>query len=309
MFKDYLKLHIIILVLAFTGLLGDLIKVPAYDLVWYRTLFGSIGLLIWILFVNKKQQESSSILDKEITQKHILRINQKDVLIYLGIGTVIGLHWFCFFHSIDVSNISVGVGCLSSTALFTSFLDPIFFKRKLNALELVVSIIIIIGLYTIFQFETKYTEGILYASASAFFAALFTVLNKKYTSQSDNRNVVITFYEILGAWLCMGIVLTLVGRYGVWTFQMEEGDLFWLLILGIVCTSYTFVANIELLKRLSAFVMVLSFNLEPIYGMLIGAFRGEEMTNGFYLGASIILIAVFSYPLVSRRLKSLKRLG
>lgn len=291
--SDYIKLHIIILILAFTGLLGDLITVHAFDLVWYRTLIGSVGLMIWGMFLSKKKTGS---------YKNFFLLKKKNIALYFLIGLFIGLHWICFFHSIDVSNISVGVGCLSSAALFTTVLEAIFFRRRIQLLDVFTALLIMGGLYTIFQFETKYVSGILFALGAAFFASLFTVLNKKYVSENGDSSFSVTFYEIVGAWICCNLILIGQGDYEVWEFSLSQNDWISLIILGLVCTSYTFVASIEILQRLSAFVVVLAFNLEPIYGMILGAFRGEEMTGGFYIGALVILGAVFLYPIVKKKL-------
>lgn len=291
--SDYIKLHVIILILAFTGLLGDIITIHAFDLVWFRTLIGSLGLMVWGMLLARKRQGKAI---------EFFKTTKKNLGLYLLIGLFIGLHWICFFHSIDVSNISVGVGCLSSAALFTTVLEAIFFRRKIQLLDVLTSLLIIGGLYTIFQFETKYVEGILYALGAAFFASLFTVLNKKYVSENGESSFSVTFYEIVGAWICCNLILIGEGDFSVWSFELSQTDFLSLLVLGLVCTSYTFVASIEILQRLSAFVVVLAFNLEPIYGMFLGAFQGEEMTTGFYAGALIILGAVFLYPIVKKRL-------
>lgn len=290
--SDYIKLHIIILILAFTGLLGDIITIHALDLVWYRTLIGSLGLMVWGMILSKKKKGS---------YLQFFQLNGKNIMLYLMIGMFIGLHWFCFFHSIHLSNISVGVGCLSSAALFTTVLESIFFRRKIQLLDVFTSLLIIAGLYIIFQFETKYVWGIVYALGAAFFASLFTVLNKKYVSNNGDSSFSVTFYEIVGAWIVCNILLIGEGDFSVWEFSLSQNDWISLLILGLVCTSYTFVVNIEILQRLSAFVVVLAFNLEPIYGMVLGAFQGEKMTIGFYIGACVILSAVFLYPIAKRK--------
>lgn len=284
MTKHLIRLHILILILAFTGLLGDLIVVDAYQLVWYRTLVGSAGLIAWLLVFNKP-----------------IKLKLRNTLIYLAIGVSIGLHWICFFHSIDISTISVGVGCLASATLFTSFIEPFLFKKKIHLHEIIIGVMVIIGLYIIFQFEVKYTLGIIYATLSAFFGALFTVLNKKYIDEDDNK-ISITFYEILGAFLTLAIIQVFRGEYEMYSFSLSQNDFICLLILAVVCTSWAFMEQVKLISHLSAFIIVLSFNLEPIYGILIGAAMGEDMTGGFYLGAGIIVLSIFIYPIIHRKL-------
>ena len=287
--KELLRLHFLIAVLAFTGLLGDIIVVDAFQLVWFRTLFASIGLFaILILF------------------KRRIKLATKNILIYLGIGITIGLHWICFFHSIDISTISLGVGCLASASIFTSILEPLHFGRRVLLSEVVISLMVIVGLYIIFQFEFRYSLGILFATTSAFLGAWFTVLNKKYIKKEDDM-LSITFYEILGAFLTVAIIQWVRGEHQMFAFELSTNDWICILILALICTCWAFWEQVYLVKYLSAFVIVLSFNLEPVYGMLIGALMGEEMTSGFYLGAGLILFSIAIYPIVKNKHFGIKK--
>ena len=170
----YLKLHLIVLIYGFTAILGKLISLPAFELVWYRMLIAILTFYVYLKF-----------------KKENLSVSRKDLLRFFGVGTIIAIHWVTFYGAIKLANVSVALGCFATTALFTSFLEPFFYRNRINYIEVLIGLIIIAGLYLIFRFETRYSLGIAVALLSAFLAGLFTVLNKKLVA--NHRAVKISF--------------------------------------------------------------------------------------------------------------------
>jgi drug/metabolite transporter (DMT)-like permease len=276
----YVHLHFIVILLGFTAILGALISIDAVSLVWYRMFFAFIGLAIYFKI-----------------RKIGFRINYKAQIHLYLIGVIVALHWITFFHAIKVSNVSVTLGVFASTTLFTSFLEPILQKRRLFWLEIIIGLVIIAGIYLIFQYEFQYVEGILFSLLSAFFNGLFVVLNRNISRRWNPA--VISFYEMIGGFLAITIYLLVISRLNFQLISINKSDLFLILILSFVCTSYAFTAIVEIMKVLSAYTVVLAINLEPVYGIILALlFFGatEQMSVGFYAGTMIIIIAVFSYP-------------
>lgn len=284
-YRNYFELHFIVILLGFTAILGKLISLPAPVLVWYRTLIAFSVLMIWFLFSGTK---------------FILPFRQ--TIKILGIGLIVGLHWIFFFHAIKVSNVSVTLGCLAAGTLFTSLLEPFILKRKIFWLEVILGIVIIAGLYMIFQFETRYTAGILFSVLAFFLSSLFTVLNKKITLQY-NQNV-IGFYEMVGGFSGVTIYLLCTGNLHTKDLTISWSDLIYLILLGAICSSYAFPAIVRIMKKLSAYIVVLSINLEPVYGIVAAYFifgTSEYMTGGFYAGTIILVLTVFLYPILMKK--------
>ncbi len=280
-----LKLHLIVFILGFTAILGKLISLPAVNLVCYRTLIAFI-----CLFVILKLRKTS------------LRIPFTSLLMISSIGVIVALHWISFFYAIKVSNISVTLGCLSTSTLFTSIIEPLTQKRRIMWYEVMLGLIIIAGLYIIFQFETKYTEGIIFSVVAALLASTFSVLNKNISRRYDSN--VITFYEMLSGFLVITVYLFFTEGYSDAFMSLTPSDSLWLFILGFICTAWAFSATVELMKKISAYIIVLTINLEPVYGIIMAFFifgESERMTLGFYIGTLIILLSVFTYPLLSRK--------
>ena len=285
--KNHLHLHVVVVLLGFTAILGALITLPAIELVWYRMLMAFVGL--WIYFLIKGIP---------------FRLSLRQILPLLGIGVVVALHWITFFHAIKISNVSVTLGVFASTTLFTSFLEPISQRRRIFWLEVVIGLVIICGIYLIFQYEFHYIEGILYSLLSALLNGLFVVLNRNISLRHFPS--VISFYEMIGGFLFISLYLGFAGVFDGTFFRLSAADTFYLVLLGFLCTAYAFTAIVNVMKVLSAYTVVLALNLEPVYGIIMALFffpEAERMSGGFYLGTLIILISVFSYPLLKRRFR------
>ena len=293
-FKDYLHLHFIVFIWGFTAILGKLISLPSFTLVFWRTLISYVSLGIIFIIIKKP-----------------LITNKQNAVKFILVGSLIGLHWVTFFASAKISNISICLAGISTSSLWTSLLEPLFTKKKFKIFDFIMSLIIICGLYLIFLFEFDKKLGLLVSLFSAFILAIFNLINKNISENNDANTV--TFYELLGANLITLLALIAINLFSLETSQIIPTfqDLFWLSFLALVCTVYPFVASLHLLKKFSAFTMSLTVNLEPVYGIILAyLFFGdsEHMSSGFYIGAFIIFFTVMSYPFMERRATNRKSL-
>ncbi|MFB6342831.1 DMT family transporter [Saccharicrinis sp. FJH62] len=282
---DVLHLHFIVVILGFTGVIGKLISLPAIEMVWYRMLFAFIGLFIWLKFTGK-----------------LVVPDRKNLVKYLATGFIVAFHWVAFFGSIKSSTVSVALACFASTALFTSLLEPLFNKSKISFLEFFLGLIIIGAIVIIFKFESEYTLGIISGLASAVLGALFMVLNKRF--QKEYKPVTITLFEMAGGFIALSVFLPVYAAFTPVTLALNLSDLFWLLILSLLCTAYAFMASIHVMRSLSAFQVVLTINMEPVYGIFLAFLifgESELMTPGFYFGTVLLVLAVFTYSLLKRK--------
>lgn len=212
---------------------------------------------------------------------------------FLFSGLVIAMHWLTFFQAIKVSNISVTLACLSTGALFAAILEPVFYGKKIVLYEVFFGLLVVFGLGIIFKVEGNYVEGILLALTSAFLSATFSVINGKFAKYNDAA--VITFYELLGGLGFLSVYLLFSGGFNQEFFQISMNDLLWLFVLGSICTAYAFLASVKVMKYLTPYTVMLTINLEPIYGIILGILvfsESEKMSPEFYIGASIILVTV-----------------
>lgn len=272
-FKNYLLLHFIVFIWGFTAILGALITIDAVPLVFFR-----MGLAVVFITVYFFIQKISFYVDRQ------------GLLKFLITGIIIALHWIFFFKAIKVSNVSVALVTMSTGAFFTSLIEPVFFKRKIKILEILLGLIVIAGLYIIFNFESQYKLGIIYALISSFLGSLFAVLNglfiKRYNANS------ISLYQLLFGTLFVTIYLFLNNSFSVSFFSLQKLDWIYLFVLSSICTAYAFIASVQVMKYLSPYTVMLTINLEPVYAIILALFifgDKEKMNPEFYLGACIVL--------------------
>lgn len=285
--KSYLHLHLIVFIWGFTAVLGALISLDALPLVWFRMLFAVGFVCIYIYF-----------------KKLSLKISTKTFLQFIFAGLLIALHWFTFFHAIKISNISITLACLSTGAFFTSLLEPILYGKKIVWYEVFFGLLVVFGLYIIFKVEGNYFWGMLTALSSAFLSALFAVINSKFVKEHDA--VVISFYELSGGVVFFTFLLLFAHSFSPDFFILSSKDFMYLMILSSVCTAYAFIASTSIMKFLSPYTVMLTINLEPIYGIILAVLvfkEKERMSFEFYIGACIILLTVILNGIIKSRKK------
>lgn len=228
----------------------------------------------------------------------------KKIALFILVGILVGAHWATFFQAIKVSNVSVTLTTLASTSFFVAFLEPLFFKRKIIWYEVFFGLLVVLGLYLIFSFETQYQLGIILALFSALTAAIFSVINGRLVIKSSAGQI--TMYEMLGGVLGISIYTFFFETIEIGAFSPTDLDVFYLLILGIICTAVAFVVSVQVMKYLSPFTVSISINMEPIYAIILALIffgESEKMTTGFYFGAALILSTVIGNGLLKSDFK------
>ena len=271
------SIHLMVVILGFTGIFGKLISLDTLDLVWYRMLIAFISLAIFLFMKNK-----------------LFAISKKNFLGVLGVGGLVAIHWLCFFESIKVSSVSVAVVCLSTSSLFSALIEPIFFKRKLLAYEVIMAIIVAAALAFIMGMETQYLWGYIYGILAAFLGTLFTLFNAIYIKKTSAAQI--TMIEMLAGVLIITCILLFQKDYTVFTSLISTTDLLYLVILGVLCTAMVFVWMTEIMRYITPYSLIMAINLEPIYSIILALIifgDNELMSPTFYIGSSIIIGVVF----------------
>ena len=223
-------------------------------------------------------------------------------------GVIIAVHWVTFFEAIKQSNVSVALVCFSSSTLFTSIIEPLYFKRKIKAYELIFGVVIILGLYFIFSFEFKYIIGMILSVVSAALASWFTVLNGMLIKRTNAK--LISFYELFGAFTIVSIYLLVTNGMDISQFTIPTADIKWLVILGTLCTAFAFIVSVEVMKKISPYTVTMSVNLEPIYSIILALLiwpESETMSYGFYLGTIIVIATIFLNALFKNKASKEKK--
>ncbi|GAA0886748.1 MAG TPA: EamA family transporter [Sphingobacterium sp.] len=287
--KSYLVLHTAVLLAGFTGVFGKLITLNQIPLVWFRVLLSTI-ILFLVLKLFKIERLKST----------------KDAFKIAKVGVLITIHWIFFYGSIKFSNISIGVVCYCLTSFFTAVLEPIINKKRFSAAQLMLSMLTLIGISLIFHFDSSYQLGIILGVISTIFAALYTIYNERLVKQYDSK--LLNFYQMLSGTIVLGFGLPIFYYlFPTERFIPSFSDGVYLILLALFCTVGLYVLFAESLKKLSAFTVNLSFNLEPIYSIIIAFLffnEGKQVNASFYVGLALVLVSVLLQTMRSIRKKA-----
>lgn len=275
--KHYLHLHFLVIIAGFTAILGELITIGALELVWYRMAMAGILMFLYIKII-----------------KLNIKISKRTLVQFSIAGIIIALHWITFFEAINQSNVSIALAMFSSGAFFASFIEPFFFKRRVLGYEIVFGILVILGVVLITSSEMGYINGIVLGLFSALFSTLFAVINGRFIVEYNAT--VISFYEFISGVLFLTVFILLTGKsFNAEFFTLSNSDWVYLFILASVCTAYAFIGSVDVMRYISPFTVILSYNLEPLYGIAIALFlfpETEQMSPQFYIGAILVLFTV-----------------
>ena len=275
--RAFLQLHIAVFLAGFTGILGRLISLNEGMIVWYRLLI--TALTMWILYSLSRKIE---------------RVPLKDILKISGVGVIAALHWVTFYGSIKYSNVSVALVCFATIGFFTALFEPLILRKKLNVTEMLLGLVTLAGIYIIFHFDTQYKTGIIIGLVSALLASLFPIYNRELLKRVNVETLL--SWQQTGGFIFLSILLPFyLARFPTPSFLPGLEDFLWLLFLAWVCSVLAFRFSANALKKLSAFTVNLTFNLEPVYGILL-AFavfnENEFLSRWFYLGFGLIAFAL-----------------
>ena len=277
-FRHHIHLHFLVFIAGFTAILGKLITNSPVSIVWHRMFIALIVIFLFVALTKKK-----------------LKTSYQNIFKYAVLGFIISFHWLTFFMSIDYSNVTIALSMMSTTAFFTSFIEPIFFRRKIIVHELLLSILVIISIFLILNSELNYSVGIILGIFSAFFASIFSVLNGLLIK--NEKAYKISFYEFLFGVVFISVFLIITGRLDdLFIESFFSLNYLYIFILGVVCTAYAFIAAVYLLNYITPYSAVLTYNLEPVYGIFLALIifgESEQMSFNFYIGLLLILFSVF----------------
>lgn len=279
------RLHLIVFLWGFTAILGKLIHANAEILVFYRMLFAAICLFVYI----------------RIFKKDSIKVSKKVFFQLAAIGFSMALHWYCFFHSIKISNVSIALSCLSLSTLFASIMEPLIFKRKIDISEVIMGVVIVACILLIFKTEFQYKEGIFYGILCAVFGTIFSVFNGKMFGKTSSGNII--FYEIFSGWFIIMVIYLFTGQF----FHLNEisyRDIALICLLASVFTAFPMLESVNLMKYISPFTLILTVNLEPVYGIILAFFifgESEHMSPVFYVASGVMILAIIANGLIKAK--------
>jgi drug/metabolite transporter (DMT)-like permease len=263
----------------FTGILGKLIHLDALLIVWHRLWIAALALAVYMYFTKK-----------------MIFPKGKTLFWTIVVGLVVALHWLTFYTAIQMSTASLGILCLSTTTLHVTWLEPLIMRKRFSKIEFAMGLLVIGGIYFVaYDFKGEELTALGFGLVSALCAGIFSVANGKLAQQTQTPGLSLT--ELTTGFVALSLFFISQGKLNLELFQMTVSDFYWLLFLGVLCTSFAFLATVNIVKQLGAFSVSLSINLEPIYTIILAIILLKEhklLQTSFYWGAAMILMVVLA---------------
>lgn len=293
-YGTFILMHFIILIWGFTGILGKLIHLPPVEIVWFRVIIAAIGIAVALPYLKVSFKLQS----------------KKDLWKLIVVGIFVSLHWVTFYKSIELSTASFGILCLSTTTLHVTWLEPLLMGRKFSPIEFILGLVVIGGIFFVTEDLKSSLPALIYGLVSALFAALFAVGNAKLVETIPSPQI--SLYEMIVGGVFLTFILLYQGGLNASLFDLRWEDYFWLLFLGIICTSFAFIAIINVVKKLGAFTVSLSINMEPIYTILLAIpilHEHDQLGTRFYFGSLLIIGVVVLNAIIKAKRRKKARLA
>lgn len=287
---SYLRLHVSILLAGATGLFGKFISISELPLVFYRVVFSAMFLALVMGLGHR-----------------LHRLLGRQLAAILGCGVLLSVHWVCYYGSIKLANVSIGAICFALVGFFTALVEPLVNHHKPSWRELMLSLITVAGVMLIFGFDTRYRAGIAVGCLSSLLYSFYSVLSKKVQAVTGRASSTMLFYELVGGGVVLAVALFIFSQCRPEADVIPSAHDFWaLLIFAAVFTIAPFLLQLQALRSISAFTVSLSYNLEPIYTILLAMLifgESRELSGAFWIGVSLILISVLIQTLLAIKAK------
>ena len=287
---SYLRLHVSILLAGATGLFGKFISISELPLVFYRVVFSAMFLALVMGLGHR-----------------LHRLPGRQLAAILGCGVLLSVHWVCYYGSIKLANVSIGAICFALVGFFTALVEPLVNHHKPSWRELMLSLITVAGVMLIFGFDTRYRVGIAVGCLSSLLYSFYSVLSKKVQAVTGRASSTMLFYELVGGGVVLAVALFIFSQCRPEADVIPSAHDFWaLLIFAAVFTIAPFLLQLQALRSISAFTVSLSYNLEPIYTILLAMLifgESRELSGAFWIGISLILISVLIQTLLAIKAK------
>ena len=262
-----------------TGLFGKFLTIAPLLIVQGRSIFAFGTLLIALVFMRKK------LFFKDYREWIWLMVS----------GSILGIHWIAFFEAIQVSTVAIGLLSFASYPLFTTLLEPLFFKEVLRRQNVVAALIVICGLAIMASSSEEpnaiisgsVIQGLLWGLLAGFGFSVLTLLNRGYVR--NHSPLLLTCWQNGFA----ALVLLPWSLSESWMISGKDWGL--LFILGVICTVGGHTLLINGLRHVKAQIAsLLIAGLEPVGAIVFALFLlGEIPSLQTLLGGLLIVGTTF----------------
>lgn len=272
--QSLIEIHAAVVLFGLAGLFGKWLVISPLIIVLGRVFFASLALFLFFRFSKQNMQISPA----------------KNYFIFILLGFILAVHWVVFFQSIQISTVAVGLLSYSSFPVFTAFIEPLFFKEKVEISTIFYAFLCVMGIFLIiprFDLDNSIYQGVLWGLSAGFTFSILTVLNRKLSQKYSS--LLITFYQDFWA------TLFLLPFFFIVKPHLSIREIFLLVMLGIFCTALSHSLFIKGMRHIKAQTAAIISSLEPVYGIIMALFfLGEIPGLRTVFGGIVILGATFA---------------
>ena len=270
--KNILELNIAVMLISTSGVFGRSISLAPGLTIWWRCFLAAIilGIYCW-------------------NRKYSFKIeNRKNFFNLILSGGFLGAHWVTYFYSLQLSSVAIGMLSLFTYPVITSLLEPLFFKIKLNKIQLLLGLVVLVGIYFLtpeMNISNNYTKGVIWGVISAVFYSLRNILTKKNLHHFNGTKVM--FYQLV-------IILVLLWPvFFKLDFTPNASDWVKLIGLALITTAIGHSLFVGVFKKFTIGTVSIMSSIGPIYGILFGLlFLNEIPAVKTIIGGILILTTV-----------------
>lgn len=254
------------------------IHLPSLEAAFYRAVIATLVLsLVFIMIKNKNLQSI-----------------RKNLPILVLSGIAIGFNWIMLFQAYRYTTISNATLTYYLAPVLIVLISPIVLKEKMSVTKIISVFGGMAGLFLILSQQannanTMYNHslGIIYGLIAAVFYAGIVLLNKR---MKDIAGFPMTFVQLATAAL---VLLPVVATRN--NFQMAQGDIKYVLILGVVHTGLAYLLYFSGLKDMKAQNAALLSYLDPISAVLFSTLLLNEPMGVWQAVGGVLILgsAVF----------------
>ncbi|NMH87226.1 DMT family transporter [Flavivirga algicola] len=279
--KNLLELSFATLLISSAAVIGKHIDMPAAVIIWWRS---ALALIIIYIFCR-------------IKKINLKLYTNRDKRTFFFSAIFLGIHWITYFHSVKVSNVSIGMLSMFTFPAITTILEPILTKTKFNKVHLLLALLVLIGIYVLapeFNIQNSDFEGIVWGIISALFFSLRNIILKRGSLKYDGTMVMM--YQLLVITIVFSPILYFMDTSNI------NAEYPYIILLALLATAIGHTLFIKSLQRFSASTASIILSTQPIYGIILAyIFLNEIPAFNTYIGGTLILSTVIIESIRSRK--------
>src|SRR3989338_1168573 len=280
------EIHTAVVFMGMVALFAKLIPLPAMVIVLGRVVFASLGLLVFIALPGRLRS---------------LRLHRARSYFLLGLlGVLLAAHWSSFFYSVQISTVAIASIAFSTFPIFVVFIEPLFFRERLMTRDVLLACITFAGIALVipdYDIGGSSMQGLLWGLVSGVTFAVLSLLNRAYVKNISSLTIAF-FQNMVAAFVLLPMLVIQPSHF-------TSSDVFWLVILGVICTAFAHTIYIQGLKYVPAKRASVISSLEVLYAVLFAVVLLHEIPSlrtivgGCIVLAAAVYASMKSHPVTS----------